>query len=570
MDIPGQGHVDVAIRAAFGASDPGSARLLVSGPAVFARQAAAVIRRDIERLSVVSTLLVAGVLVWRFRSPLVLATVAIPVLLSLDMAVLVVRAVFGTVHGVAFGFGMTMLGVTLDYPVLLIGHRAPGEAASGTLGRIGRALRLAVLTAAVGLTGMVASGFPGLAQLGVFSVVGILTAAGVTLWVLPWLIVRGDLALAPLADPSGVLRVERWRRFAGWAFVPVGLSVLVLLVWPPHREGDLAALSPVPREVRDLDTVLRQELGAPDPGRVAIVQGAHAEDVLEAEEALRPALMRLVTGGALRGVDMAADIVPSLAVQRVRQAALPEGEVLSARVRAALVGLPFRADAFVPFERDVAMARGMALVRPEDVRTPVLATRLRPLLFARDGVWFGVLIPEGGRDQAAADAAFRAVPGVMLLDMKAEANALVTRTTRQAWHWLGYGAVVAFGLLALGLRDAVRLGRVVVAVAGAVVVTLAVLALLGVRVSLIHVVSLQFVTGVGLDYALFFARPQLDAAERARTLRTLVACHIMTLLTFGLLAFCRTPILHQIGMTVAIGAVCAMVLSFLLAAPSDS
>ncbi len=69
----------------------------------------------------------------------------------------------------------------------------------------------------------------------------------------------------------------------------------------------------------------------------------------------------------------------------------------------------------------------------------------------------------------------------------------------------------------------------------------------GVRLSLIHLVALQLVAGVGLDYALFFARRQLDGEERARTLRTLVTCNAMTLLTFGLLACCQTPLLRDIG-----------------------
>ncbi len=83
--------------------------------------------------------------------------------------------------------------------------------------------------------------------------------------------------------------------------------------------------------------------------------------------------------------------------------------------------------------------------------------------------------------------------------------------------------------------------------------------------SLLHLVALQLVAGVGLDYALFFARPRLDAEERARTVRTLVTCNGMTLLTFGLLAACQTPLLRDIGVTVAVGAVLAMAFAFLLA-----
>jgi predicted exporter len=37
----------------------------------------------------------------------------------------------------------------------------------------------------------------------------------------------------------------------------------------------------------------------------------------------------------------------------------------------------------------------------------------------------------------------------------------------------------------------------------------------------------------------------------------------MTLLTFGMLAICQTPLLRDIGWTVAIGAVSALVLTFL-------
>ncbi|MEO8713775.1 MAG: MMPL family transporter, partial [Acetobacteraceae bacterium] len=153
MDVAAQDRVDAAIRADFAATDPGPARLLVAGPAVFARDAAHGIRADVERLSILSSVLIAALLFWRFRSLWVIGAIGVPVLVSLAAAALAVQLVFGFVHGIALGFGMTMLGVTADYPVLLIGHRKQGEAASGTLRRIGPTLALAVASAALGLTG---------------------------------------------------------------------------------------------------------------------------------------------------------------------------------------------------------------------------------------------------------------------------------------------------------------------------------------------------------------------------------------------------------------------------------
>ncbi|MFT8564894.1 MAG: hypothetical protein ABF742_09295, partial [Acetobacter orientalis] len=146
-----------------------------------------------------------------------------------------------------------------------------------------------------------------------------------------------------------------------------------------------------------------------------------------------------------------------------------------------------------------------------------------------------------------------------------EVNALTAHHTALTLKWMAVGIGLAFVVLVVGLRDLQRLARVLCAVGAAMVVLLALLALRGVPVSLIHLVSIQFVLGVGLDYALFFARPQLDSAERARTMRTLLTCNVMTVLAFGLLGLCHTALLREIGITVACGAFLFMLFSFMLA-----
>lgn len=554
MDIGAQDAADAVIQAAFAAASPAAspslARLLESGPAVFAREAAAGIRADVRLLTIVSGILVLALLWWRFRSPAVLAAIAVPVLLSVAVAALAVQAAFGSVHGIALGFGMTMLGVTVDYPVLLIGHRKAGEPAAGTLRRIGRAFALAVGCAALGLTGMVFAGFPGIAQLGVFAAVGVLTAALATAALLPPLIVAANLAPAWFGDAGRLLRIERLRRWRLWGLAPVAIAAgLLLALGGPAWEGDVANLSPIPRAARDLDAELRHELGAPDFGHVLVVQGATAESVLAQQEAVLPVL-------AAAQAEAAARLLPSAATQRARQAALPDAATLHARLDAAMDGLPFAPDAFAPFEAAVAAARSTAPLTLTDLSSPAIAARLHALLFERDGAWFGpIAFPS--------DAPPLDLPGALPIDMHAETNALVSDGAARAGWWLLGGAAAAVVAMLAGLRQPAMVGRIVLAIAAAGLVTVAALTAAGVRLSLLHLVALQFTAGVGLDYALFYARRQLDAEERARTLRTLVTCNAMTLLTFGLLALCRTPLLQAIGVTVAIGAVSAMCFSFL-------
>jgi predicted exporter len=565
LNLEAQDRADTGIRAAFAEAAPGSARLLVAGPAVFARDAEAGIRSDVRLLSVVSTLLVAGLLLWRFRSPLVLAAIAVPILLGLTAAALAVQMAFGFVHAIAFGFGMTMLGVTVDYPVLLIGHRKQGEAAPATLRRIGRAFNLAVASAALGLTGMVFSGLPGLAQIGVFSVVGLLTGALATRWILPRLIVAADLAPVSAIDPQRLLRIERLRDWRLWGLLPAGGAVVLLVLAPPRIEHDLANLSPVPSSARALDSELRAELGAPEVGQVAVVHGATAEAVLQREEALMPVLDALRRDGMIAGAELAARYLPSAASQLARRAALPDSDALAEQIAAARAGLPFRAEAFAAFRQDVAASRSLPPVQLADIDNPLILARLEPLLFARDGSWFGLVAPQGVTDSERLAAALGGMPGVTYVDIATESNGLLAETTARAWRWLSAAAAATLLALAIGLRSFGRVLRVLVSLAAAGAVTVAVLALAGERLSLVHIVALQFVAGVGLDYALFFARRQLDAEERARTLRTLVTCNAMTLLTFGLLGVCHTPLLRTIGLPVAVGAVSALVFAFLFA-----
>ena len=565
-DLEGQQRAAAAIRAAFAAAHPPAGiRLLVAGPGVFARRAADAMRADVMMLSITSTLLLAALLFWRFRSLSVLLLVAVPVTFGIAAAALAVQILFGFVHGVAIGFGITMLGITLDYPVLLVGHRKFGEPASGTLQRIGQAFRLAVWSAALGLTGLVFSGVPGLSQLGSFAVVGLLTAAAVTRWLLPHLIVAANLAPVSGGDPAHLLGVERWRAWRGWA---AGLALAAIaglaLAGGPRWEASLAALSPVPQRDLDLDAALRRDLGAPDTVQVGLVQGPSEQSVLQQQEKLAPAIDALTTRKVLAGADYAARYLPSVASQLARRDALPDANTLSASMAEAARGMPFRPEAFKPFIDAVTTSGTLPPLSPANVSAPLFRARLEPLLFCRDRTCYGLITPRELNNPTAFAASLHE-GGASFIDIAGEMDDLVGGYTRTAWHWFAIGCAGALVVVVAGLRSWPRALAVAAAIAAALLVTVAILTALGTRLSLFNIVSLQLVAGVGLDYALFFARRQLDLEERARTLRTLLTCNAMTVLTFGVLALCRTPLLRQIGITVAIGAILALAFAFLFA-----
>ncbi|MCP1231549.1 MMPL family transporter [Acetobacter indonesiensis] len=565
MDLVRQKAVQQTLQSAFAGLHPGPARLLMSGPSIFAVRSASGMRADMDLMALCSILMVAGVLYWRFRSLWVLAAIGVPFFLSLSVAMVVVRLVFGYVHGIALGFGMTMLGVALDYPVLLIGHRDRGEGPEATLHRIGHSLRLGVTTAILGLTGMVFCGLPGLAQLGTFAAVGLMVAACVTLYLMPRLVVAADLAPSVSGPSRKLARAETVRCYRLLCLVPVLISVFWLWQHPLTLDTRLAALSPIPEQAHLLDDALRHELGVPDASLMLAVSGPSAQAVLEREEALAGVWARLQQQGALSGVQDAARLLPSMKTQRHRVASLPSVADLQNAVAEARQNLPYKPDAFSAFVHDVASARTLTPLSVQDMAGTPLEAALSPLLFERQGQWFGLVFPERVQDRAAIEHALADQPDVLVVDMKREIDGLSAHYTARTLRWMLVGCALAVGVLVYGLRSVSRLVRVMASVGAALISLLAVLAGLGHPLTLIHLISLQFVLGVSLDYALFFARPQLDDAERARTMRTLLTCNAMTVLTFGLLATCNTPLLQEIGKTVALGVLFAMAYGFLLA-----
>ncbi len=576
LDAAAQGAALDLIRAAFAAAAPGPARLLVSGPAVFAAEAAAAIRADVQMISLLSTALLLAFLLWRYRSPLMLLAVAVPLGSGILAGILAVLLGFGSVHGAALGFGMTMLGVAVDYPILLVTQRRPEEDLAATARRLWPTLRLAAAAAVAGLTAMLFSGFPGLAQLGLFAVAGLPTGALVTRFALPRLLPGAAITARDL--PAGWMRallaLPRWRgaALAVVAAAGIGLAASGGVAW----ERDLAALSPVPQAQRDLDAELRAQLGAPDLRHLIVVTAPGQAAALEAAERVGAALAPLVARGAIEGIDLPSRYLPSPRTQRARQAALPDRDTLRARLDEARAGLPFRPDAFDRFLDAVEESRALPPLTREALgaAAPLLAARLDPLLAPprADGRgWQALVVPSGLRDAHALADALAALgePGLLLVDVKAETQALVDGATRLALIRVGGGALLVLALLVAGLGGLRPALRTAAPLAGALLVTVAVLGLLGERLSLFHAVALLLLAGVGMDYALFLARSADEPLEeRARALRSVLNCTLTTLLTFGLLALCGTPVLHGIGLTVAIGVVAAFLLAASLAAPA--
>jgi predicted exporter len=593
--------------------NPASYRLLMTGPGVFSVETRDNIRHDVARLSAVSLVLIVALLLVVYRSPFTLVLGLLPVLSGVAAGLGAVSLAFGTVHGITLGFGTTLIGEAVDYSIYLFVQssrmqtRDTAASAAGSSSVRGDAalrewiatywptIRLGVLTSICGFASMLFSGFPGLVQLGLYSIAGLTTAALVTRFVLPHL--RGarfairDVAPLGARLASITAAAPRLR----WPLVALLVASVATLVF--HRQHvwshELSALSPVSRQSQALDESLRADVGAPDVRYLVVISGASQEAVLEGAEKVSAQLQPLVDKGVLAGYESPALYLPSVAAQRARLASLPPADVLTARMHEAVANqaISVKPEAFAPFIADVQAARQQPLLQRADLRGTSMALAVDALLTERAGRWSAMLslrapdhAPDSAHNAAHASTAdepsldantIRAavasarVPDALFVDMTAEADRLYINYVREDIHLslAGLGAIVV--LLLIALRSPQAVVRTLAPLVAAVLVVSAGLALAGEQLTILHLIGMLLIVAVGSNYALFFNKPNHDASGLPRiapqTLVSLLIANLATVAGFGLLALARVPLLKAFGLTVGPGAILALLFSAILA-----
>jgi predicted exporter len=582
-DTDGQQAACEALRTAFSAAlaalppeqRPGLT-LAMTGPPVFAVASRATIKSEVVRLSAISATLIALLLLCVYRSvPALILTLA-PVASGALAGVAAVALAFGAVHGITLGFGVTLIGEAVDYSIYFLVQNERDWRVS-----VWPTIRLGMLTSICGFAVLLPSAFPGLAQLGLYSIAGLVAAALVTRFVLPGWLPRGFALRDLTATGAWLIRVvERLR--AGRAIL-VLIPVLAAGVLYLHRESlfsrELSALSPIPLADQELDARLRADAGAPDVRYAIVVSAADREGALSGAQAVAAHLAALVEAGTVAGFESPGRYLPALAIQQARQASLPAPAELGARLKLALTALPLDEARLQPFARDVESARAAAPLTPSDLAGTSFAAVVDALLIRDAGGWSALLPVSAGASgdlSASAVAQLRAaVAGVTtaratLLDLKAEADRLYTDYLLEAAQLACIGFVAIAVLLLITLRSLARVVRVVAPLALAVLAVAGLLIGSGQRLTILHVVGLLLIVAVGSNYALFFdrnsAQPQRGSVPL--TLASLVLASLATAIAFGVLACSRVPVLADLGRTVAPGALLALVFAALLARPA--
>lgn len=535
-----------------------------TGPATFSVISRNIIKSEVRFLSLTGSLLIVLLLYFAFRRKRVMLLVALPVVTAILVASTITILVFGNIHGITLAFGITLLGICIDYPIHLFAHAREDEHIDDTIRSLWPVIRLGVLTTLIGFVLMMFSGLPGLVQLGLFSLGGIVAAALTTRWVLPLLV--NDVQLI---QQHGLFSMPHRKKPPVVLIYAITVGIAISALWMfTNISGSLvatrlASLNPVPKSDLLRYERLRNDIGLPQAYQYIAVSGDSIESVLREEERIISDLRLANKNQSGDGYIHVSRYLPSVHAQNRRKAALPDKAGIGKMLEYLLPKLPFKDSAFTQFVDDVDQSRFLKPLEFEDMSKTFLGPYISSLLFATDDGWTGLIFvdKETGLDSHSNILQAKYATHVRYYNLKDKTELLFNNLRDSIIDNIQIASVVILLVLFAGLRSFSKLVKVALPILMTIVLTMLVVYYLQGPLTIFHLIALILVFGICVDYSLFFNSNNEDGAYR-RTFHAISVCALSTLAVFGLLVVSDIVVLKSIGFTVATGTILAYLMSY--------
>ncbi|MDR2015002.1 MAG: MMPL family transporter [Azoarcus sp.] len=521
-------------------------QLLRAGVVLHAAAAAQQARFEMSLIGS-GSLLFCVLLTWYvFRSfkalRLILLSLAAGALTALSLTWLM----FDRLHALTLVFGASLIGVAVDYGVLVLAQHLNGEKTPGgaperwtRFRHLLPPLALVLIAPMLAYLSLLLMPFPGLRQMACFTVSGI---AGAWLTIMLWYpyLVPAHMPGTPLARclMQALRHWPRWRATRRQWFVAVAVATVLGLGIAQLKTGDdiRSLVNSDPGLLREhLEVAKTLEL--PSPAQLFLITGDTPEEALQHEEALLLKLEPLFASGHLTGFDAISRWLPS---QQRQQAAQQAQQTLAAARAALAKEMDLSGDwAATPQSAPLTADEWLAQPATESLRYLWLGRS------AQDGRFSSIVLLKGLRD---ADTAHRLAAfndaHIQWVDKTAEVSLLMGRyRVLLSSVLIAAYVLVPLVLLAFFRRQTWRV------VMPSLLGTLAIMGYAGLPLQLLNVLTLLLVFGMGIDYGLFLTAQRGDV----RAFLAICVAAALTLLSFGLLALSSTPALRTIGLTTVLG-----------------
>jgi predicted exporter len=562
MDAPAQTGLQRAINETFAnavkseGEKARSYRLEMTGVPIFAVATQQLLERDIAVISTLSTLTLALLFYWLFRSFRVFFWISCLLIATFTLTLLIVNAVFGSIHTMTLAIGSTLVGVCVDYPIHALVHAQalPMDKRAAAISKLLPSMALGAATTSIGYVVLGLSGYPGFQQVALYAASGIVISLVLTRYLLLSLMAGINTPCRRLIIP------ELWIRLCG-RFRPVFFCLLLAFLGACAWQltslrwlQDLQQLTPELDYLKDIDRKIRERTTPIEPGRFLLVAGSDEEHALQAAEQIYPLLDRLKTAGKL--IDYYG-LYPWLLSQKQQR---QNAELLASAIddtvlknwRHALIEYGLSADrlALLSYKTDAPLSVEAVLQTPvgKMLANQFIHASTKTLIL----IWLGEHDPDALREMAASQ------PNTRYFSQRDLLNELAGAYQKRAQNLACAGFIGILALLAVRYKSLVKAFVTLLPAVAATVIILAGCSAAGEPISFLHMVGILLVISICDDFAIFFR--ENPGGDAVLTYQAVAASMLTSALGFGCLFSAQTALLKTLATVVSGG----VLLGFLL------
>ena len=513
------------------------------------------IKTDALWTSSVATILIIGLLIWRYRSVRIPLLFLVPPILGFVIGVGIMAMIRPVISALALGGSAALIGIALDYCFHFFTHLRHRGEVSVTLKEVASPMLLGNITTILAFGALSFASSQVIADLGIIAAFTLLAAVFIVLFVLPHFVGRISV---PAEVPGDADQLEQPRKWLWKLGVVVAITLFLLpFVDAVSYSEDPEQLAYVPPELKMVRDAIEGEEGRP----VNVFLAAHGAT----EEEARQRLERSVD--QLRGQDPAlsqmvfpTDLRPSTVELAERLDLWRElfgggsGEAFITRIEEAARRNGFRGDAFTPFTLQI---RSPDTAPPP----PQLERWVQGLVVELEGeviVAGAMALPPAAledleREMAGVDTAnllHRGILGARIGEIVQEdLQGILWRTSLIVFVVL----LTTYGRIELAMLTFLPMALGWVWIMG-------ICGLTGIQFDLVNIIVCTFIFGLGDDYCIFTTEGMLaryrTGADHARSFRhAVVLSAITTIIGTGVLLFAVHPALRSIATLAVTGMV---------------
>jgi predicted RND superfamily exporter protein len=290
---------------------------LTGGP-VFSSEVGAGMERDMAGTVTITSLIVGFLFLLIQRSPGQLLVLGIILGMVFVITLGLAGWMLGTLNLVSVGFAAILLGLVIDYGVVIARESHPGQSSSSLRKEMTPGIFWAALTTAVVFGILILSTFKGVQELGALVLIGLVVGAAVCLWLMP--IALQKLPSRPvkhfLKPPFPPARTA----LGFLAVLVLGAGTVFLVKGPPTVDFDVGMANTKDSEAASTLDLLRELFPYWSKKNLSLVaQGEKLSEVRGAVESAQEGIDKLMEDGVVTRSEWPGEILPDPEARRENQ-----------------------------------------------------------------------------------------------------------------------------------------------------------------------------------------------------------------------------------------------------------